>query len=145
MDKKPMSTEDLVSHHLAAHYGPYYAWIRHVVTLSSGTLTVLVALQSHYVPKDPLYLWLLQLCWLLLVLSILCGVYALQGEWQTPLDIARKIQDNLAKKGQDHAIKVIIHAPATSPRRTFSYAKKCTFPLYAFALFFLVSFAVLNL
>ncbi len=140
-----MSVNDLINHHIEGHYGPFYAWIRHVVTLSSGTLTVLVALQSHYVPKDPLYLWLLQCCWVSLVLSILTGVVALQGEWQTRLDIAQRIQGVLVEKGEDHAIKMIIHSPGTSPGSVFLFAKQCTFPLYAFALFLLVSFSISNL
>lgn len=76
------------------HLTAYYAWIRHVVTLSSGSLTLLVGLQKHYIPSSPHELYLLKCCWGGLTLSILLGIVALYGEAQSPLNGLNEIENN---------------------------------------------------
>jgi len=145
MERKQITLDDIIRRNTAKSHDAYYAWIKHVVTLASGTLTVLVALKSNYVPADPLHLWLLKLCWVVLVLSILSGVLALRGEWQTPLDSANEIQHNRNEHGEHYASKVVASGSAIPVRKVFSYAAECLVPLYGFSLFLLVLFAVLNL
>ena len=39
----------------------YFAWLRHILTLSAGSLTILVALQNQFLPSAPKALFLLML------------------------------------------------------------------------------------
>ena len=145
MERKIITFEDIIRRNTIKSHDAYYAWIRHVVTLASGTLTVLVALKSNYVPVDPQHLWLLKLCWVVLALSILSGVLALRGEWQTPLDSANQIQKNRKKHGEHYASQVVTSGSAIPVRKVFSYAAECLVPFYGLSLLLLVLFAVLNL
>lgn len=78
---------------------PYFNWIRQIVTLSASGLTLLVALQKNYVPQNPTGLWLLQLCWCLLAISIVSGLLVLFGESQRNLDAANYLRKKRIEKG----------------------------------------------
>lgn len=145
MNRKQVTLDDIVRRNISAHHDAYYSWLRYVVTLASGSLTLLVALKSNYVPNNPQGLWLLQLCWMVLVLSILGGVLALHGEYRTPLDLAAEIRKNQAEHGDHYTEKMLDDSLATSPRKLFLIAGKSVFPLYALSLVLLVAFAALNL
>jgi hypothetical protein len=60
----------------------YQEWLGRLVTLSGGGLTLLVSLQSIYVPHNPTGIWLLHGCWGCLGLAVLSGLLALYGEVQ---------------------------------------------------------------
>src|SRR3972149_1703775 len=57
----------------------YFAWIRHILTISTGGLTLLVALQSQFVPAHPRWIILLQGTWVLLAASVLFALFGLAG------------------------------------------------------------------
>jgi hypothetical protein len=57
----------------------YYAWLKQILTLASGSLTVLVALRNQILPEHPQGLILLQLSWFLFALSIILALFALRG------------------------------------------------------------------
>ena len=57
----------------------YYDWVRHMLTVATGALTLLVALQGTFVPENPRFLWLLQSSWVGLALSITGAAVILHG------------------------------------------------------------------
>ena len=57
----------------------YYAWLKQILTLASGSLTILVALRNQILPEHPQGLILLQLSWFLFALSIILALFALRG------------------------------------------------------------------
>jgi hypothetical protein len=58
----------------------YYEWVRQMLVISTGSLAILVGMQSNFVPENPKCLWMLQLCWILLALVIAAGAIVLHGE-----------------------------------------------------------------
>jgi len=58
----------------------YYAWLKQILTLASGSLTVLVALRNQILPADPKAILLLQLSWLLFAAAIILALFALRGQ-----------------------------------------------------------------
>ena len=58
----------------------YQRWLDKVTTLSLGALTLLVSLQSTYVPRSPRGLWLLAFVWGLLAAGVIAGMLALFGQ-----------------------------------------------------------------
>jgi len=57
----------------------YYAWLRQILTLSSGSLTVLVSFRNQILPSYPKAIVLLQLSWFLFAVSIVLVLFALRG------------------------------------------------------------------
>ena len=57
----------------------YFAWLRQILTLSSTSLTVLIALRSQLVPEHPQSIWLLQLTWIALMTTIASALWATAG------------------------------------------------------------------
>lgn len=84
-DRVVVTLDDIVRRHVSDHRKPYYDWLRHLVTLCVATLTALVALQGHYVPRDAHNLFALALCWVALTGAIFLGVLALRQEYLAPL------------------------------------------------------------
>ena len=58
----------------------YYGWIRQMLTLCTGSLTLLVALHKSFVPDIPTFSWLLQITWIGLGVSIVLAATILHGE-----------------------------------------------------------------
>lgn len=122
------------------HRAAYYAWIRQVVTLSSGSLTLLVGLQKHYLPSTPHNLWLLKSCWGGLTLSILLGVVALYGEAQSPLIGLNEIENNECLYRAEGGRRSTIFLP-----KGYEIAQKLLAWTFSGSLTCLFFFAVLNL
>jgi len=57
----------------------YFAWLRQILTLSSTSLTVLIALRSQLVPEHPQSIWLLQLTWIALMIAIASALWGTAG------------------------------------------------------------------
>lgn len=87
-----VTLDDIERRHVDNHTDPYWQWIRLVVSLATGALTVLVSLQGHYVPKAPLMAWLLVGAWAALALSIAAGLMALTWSYRGPLMAADKLR-----------------------------------------------------
>lgn len=122
------------------HRAAYYGWIRHVVTLASGSLTLLVGLQKHYIPVDAHRLYLLKYCWGGLTLSILLGIVALYGEAQSPLIGLNEIESNeyLYRVGHGHRSTAFLPKEYEIAQRLLSWT-------FSGSLTCLFLFAVLNL
>lgn len=84
-----VTPEEVERRHLETHREHYFNWIRHLATLSTGSLTALLTLQGHYVPRDPDLKWCLMGAWVALLASLVCGVVALKEEQAGPLRAAR--------------------------------------------------------
>jgi hypothetical protein len=57
----------------------YFAWMKQILNLSSGSLTILIALRSQLAPGTQKATILLQISWILFALSIVLSLFALQG------------------------------------------------------------------
>lgn len=69
----------------------YYAWLKQILTLASGSLTILVALRNQILPDVPKTIYLLQLSWLLFAVSIVLALFALRGHHILLFDAARDL------------------------------------------------------
>lgn len=128
------------------HHKPYYDWIRNVITLSVAALTSLVALQQSYIPKEPKFIWMLALCWIALLCTILSGIYALRSEFMSYLDSIDTLNRMRRNKGEAMAALEIQRSGLTAkPNRWHRLAVKIMQWSFVLALCALSMFAVLNL
>lgn len=98
-DRKPITLDDVERRHLSAHLEAYWGWLRLVLSLATGALTVLVGLQGHYVPKHPEHPWMLVCAWALLALSIAGGMWALRWSYAGPMLAAHRIRQKRIEVG----------------------------------------------
>lgn len=145
MERKVVTLDDIERRLVLEHIGPHYEWIRHVVSLCTGSLTVLVSLQTHYVPKAPRGLWLLGLCWFLLAASVLSGLVALRGEDQTALDAAKDLRRMRRELGDEAVAVRLSRNSAFGPRPIFTWARRIMIASFSVAIAALTVFAMLNL
>ena len=145
MERKLVTLEDVERRLIEIHRGAYYSWIRQVVTLAAGCLTVLVALKNNYVPANPQALPLLIACWVGLALSILSGVVALYGEAQTPLDAINKMRRDRRVLGDEATAQKLMNNSKANPRKIYKYAHKTLYFCFSVSLVLLCVFAILNL
>lgn len=101
--RKIVTLDDLERRHLQGHNDPYWQWIRLVVTLSTGSLTALVSLQGHYVPKHPVLAWVLVLAWAAHALAIASGLLALRWSYRGPLHAAYSLRRLRQTQGDEAA------------------------------------------
>lgn len=145
-DRVVVTLDDLVRRHVEDHRKPYYDWLRLLITLCTGTLTALVALQTHYVPRHPQQLWALALCWGALTTSIFLGLLALRAEYLSPLEAAQKIQNSRVTVGERATeILVLNRQFQVTPPWHHRWAVRLMLALFFLALLFLCVFAISNL
>jgi hypothetical protein len=144
-ERKQVAVEDVVRRLNAAHLKPYYDWLRQILGLSSGALTLLVALQGNYIPQHPEGLPLLQLCWGLLALSILSALVALYGESAIPLDAANALQKIRREKGEMAAALHIQNNNFAESKPIYGRARITTIYSFAFSVILMALFAIMNL
>ena len=88
----------------------YYAWIRHLILLASGSLTVLVALYTKQ-PVSGFSLFCMKAAWVSLGLGILLGSVCLHGEVKSAVEMARLMGEAVSSPRYGHtAIHVILPA-----------------------------------
>ncbi len=107
---------------LSQRKAPYYNWVRQLIILSSSGLTLLVALQKNYVPQNPMGLWLLQLCWCFLAISIVFGLLVLFGESQTLLGAVKYLRKKRQNQGDTETQKHISRQIGYTGNIVFSIA-----------------------
>jgi hypothetical protein len=88
----PDEIDLMASKALQLHRDSYYNWIRQIVTLSFGSLTLLVLLQNTYIGPSPKLIWLLLTSWALFAVTVLSGLLALYGESCGRLEIANVLK-----------------------------------------------------
>ena len=111
----------------------HFAWVRHIVTLSASGLTLLVGLKNNYIPLNPQYVFLIQLCWASLAASIASGLLVLFGASQSLLDAANHIKAQRAEHGDQQTALSTIDSIGYKPRPIFRKA------FHVMVFFFLVS------
>jgi hypothetical protein len=147
-NKSPASkiiTLDEVEERLAIeHRKPYYDWTARIVTLSSGALTLLVGLQNNYVADNPKAIWLLQSCWIGLMISILAGLVALYGEAQLFSDARNYIKETRANLGDFEAARRLEIMKGFAEKAIYRRARKLMFLSFALSFLCLGIFSVMN-
>jgi hypothetical protein len=145
VERKVVTLDDIELRLLLEHVKPHYDWIRHVVSLCTGSLTLLVSLQTHYVPKAPRSLWLLALCWLLLAGSVFSGLVPLRAEDQTPLDAAKDVRRMRRELGDEETAARLTRNSGFAPRPIFTWARRTMIMSFSAGIAVLTTFAILNL
>lgn len=131
---------------MANHLEPYWGWIRLVLSLATGALTLLVSLQGHYVPKQPLHPWLLVLGWALLVVSIVSGLWALRWSHLGPLVAARNLRRLRRKAGDTGAAAILMRGGGGAmPPASHRWSIWLMSSSFVAALFLLCAFSAVNL
>lgn len=143
--RKIVTLDDLERRSVGEHIKPYYDWIRHIVSLSIGSLTALIALQGSYLPSHPQLPFLLALCWVALLATILLGILALRAEYSTPLASARRIRTLRAKHGDAYAANYITKNGGEVPHWHHKWAVRLMVAFFVLSLVSLCVFAVVNL
>lgn len=133
--------------HLAAYGEQVHAWYRQLLALSSGGLTLLVALQEVYVPANPSAVWALQLCWISLGLCVMASLLLLWGRAQTRLDGANILRRTRLEHSDQAAIDLLRRTGGVyyTERRIFSVARYLQTATFLLALSALIWFAIRNL
>jgi hypothetical protein len=143
--RKQVTVKDVVLRLSASHRKPYYNWLRQILGLASGALTLLVALQGSYIPQHPVGLPLLQLCWGLLAASILSSLLALYGESAIPLDAANNLRRMFHAKGEAQTALYIQRNDYAPPKRLYEWAEKATVLCFAASVVLMALFGAINL
>jgi hypothetical protein len=144
--RTPTESLDLAfEERLEQSYEAHREWVRHLVTLCSTGLTLLVGLQNTYVPHKPCYPWLLMVCWGSLALATFCGVVALASKAQSMIELAGKIHEARVNLGDVEAYRKFVSGPPHKVRWYFPAAARALFVLFFVALASLTLFACLNL
>jgi len=143
--RKTITLDDLERRGIAAHLNPYYGWIRHVVSLSTASLTALIALQGSYLPNHPQVIYFLALAWLALLSTILHGLVALRAEYTTPLAAAARIRKMRATHGDAYAANDITNGRGTLPHWSHKWSMRLMVVSFVVALSSLCVFAIVNL
>jgi hypothetical protein len=144
-DRKIVTLDDIERRHVASHIEPYFNWIRHVVTLAAGALTVLVALQGHYVPRSPQLLVALAVCWVALVATIALGLWALRAQYISPLAAAGRLRTMRAALGDNETARRVSQGNGTPQPWHHKWAVRLMLVFFLVALSSLCVFAVANL
>ena len=145
MERNLVTLDDIERRFSSEHLKPYYDWIRLVISLSTVSLTLLVSLQSQYVPKQPKSLWLLAVCWLSNVVSVGAGLLALSGEYQTPLDAVRDLRKKRIDIGDAATAAAVMQNSGHAPRRIFKCARRVMICSFLSGVTSIAVFAVRNL
>jgi hypothetical protein len=90
------------------HFTAFYSWVKTIITLSSGALTLLVGFQKNYVSEAAKYIYILKASWILLLLTIILGVIVLFGESETMYDAWRILDTEKPRKPFNIAPKLYI-------------------------------------
>ena len=83
---------DVIENAMAEGTRAYFAWLRTILTLSSGSITLLVSLKGQFVPAEPLALWLLKSSWGLLAAAVVLSLLGIRGEHRLHLSAAREVE-----------------------------------------------------
>jgi hypothetical protein len=143
-ERRIVKLDDIERRLVKVHRKPFHDWIRQIVTLSSGGLTLLVGLRGNYVPHDPKALWTLYVCWISLATCILSGVVCLAYEWRIPLLAAKHVRDMRIEQGEAATIQhVQTHVGPPVPGIA-KWSSILTFCSFCVAVIALTAFALLN-
>jgi hypothetical protein len=143
--RKIVTLDDLERRSVGAHVKPYYDWIRHIVSLSIGSLTALIALQGSYLPSHPQLPVFLAICWVALLATILLGILALRAEYNTHLESARNLRALRVAHGDAYAANQVMKNGGTLPHWSHKWTVRLMVAFFILSLVSLCVFAVVNL
>ncbi|HWG88379.1 MAG TPA: hypothetical protein VN679_11415 [Candidatus Acidoferrales bacterium] len=146
MERTPVTVEDIERRHFIAYTEGLSAWHKHVTTLASGGLTLLISLQSNYIPKTPDSVLLIKICWVSLALCICAGLLVYFGQAQSRLDAANSLREIRGTQGEDVAVKLLKETNGVHfiERYIFRVARNMLPLSFLVSLVSLVWFAVIN-
>jgi hypothetical protein len=138
MKEKLKSLEDLTNEQNRLQY----AWIRQILTLSSGGLALLVALHPE-VPSEGIEKYLLVTTWIALGLGILSGSGAAYAEVSLAADLRANYEKEILKilEGTNDPENLLIFG---APSWIFSACKKIMVSSLIVSVVSLVGYAVLR-
>lgn len=113
-----------------------YAWLRHLLLLAAGVLTLLVSLKAGSRAASMFGLWALRLAWVTLGLGILSLAVALHAEVWTSAELTKRLAEQLAGKASPSAVTAV-RRPAIYRR-----AERLAYAALATAVFALVAYGV---
>jgi hypothetical protein len=147
MEKKTVTIEDIERRHFIAYTENLSAWYKHVTTLASGGLTLLVSFQNNYIPTEPNSIYLVKLCWVSLALCICAGLLVHFGQAQSRLDAANNLRSIRINEGEEVAVKLVSETNGVHfiERHVFRLGRNLLPITFLSALVSIVWFAVLNL
>lgn len=144
-ERKMVTLDDIERRLIASHQKPYYDWLRHVVTLAVGSLTALVTLQGHYVPRNPELPIALALTWITLAMTIFLGIFALRAEYSLPLAAARDLQSMRATYGDNQTASLVMSGRSLKPSWHHRWAVRLMLSSFFVAVSSLCVFSIKNL
>lgn len=146
MERKTVTIEELERRHYVAYSENLAAWHKHVTTLSSGGLTLLVSFQTNYIPQNPIAISLVQVCWVSLAVCICCGLLVIYGQAQSRLDAANNLREIRYVQGEEAAVNLVKTTNGLHfvERTIFSIARNLLPVTFLVALVSIVWFAVIN-
>lgn len=143
--RKVVTLDDIERRHNLNYIERIQVWHRQLMLLASSGLTLLVSLQGSYVPKNPIGLWLLQVCWLGLGICIAAGVLVMFGEAQGHRDAQIRLAQHRHAHGDEATKHWILATGGSSPERgIFYHGRQLFLGSFLLALVALCGFAVLN-
>lgn len=144
-DRKPVTLDDIERRLVQEHGKPYYDWLRQVVTLAIAALTALVALQGHYVPKQPRLPVLLAIGWSALAITIAAGLFALRSEYAIRLAAARRIRTMRATLGDAATAERLTKRGGTPPTKFHRWSVRTMVVSFMVSLVAICGFSIVNL
>lgn len=83
--RKRMTPDDqlitgTIRHNAQQANAKYYEWIKTCLTVSSGSLALLIGLQGNYVPQNPQAIWAIKSAWICLSGTVILTLVALAGD-----------------------------------------------------------------
>lgn len=122
----------------------YYNWIKYLTTLSVSILTLSITFQKNYIPQKAHCLYIIQLSWILLIISIASGIITLYGE---PSNLFRfiKVIRKLRNKLKDKKAKQLLENKVFRGYYVFTYAKNSLMFCFFSSLLCLMIFAIINI
>jgi hypothetical protein len=128
--------------HISESTEKHYAWVRQMLALCTGSLTLLVALHKSFVPESPTVPWLLQATWIGLGVSVALAAIILHGEAVHLRDRAAKELETFFEQVKSGERKVSVDL-TDAPKR-YEIAGRAFPWVLAVSLISLVCFALFN-
>ncbi|MDO8374966.1 MAG: hypothetical protein Q7K57_57540 [Burkholderiaceae bacterium] len=146
VERKIVTLDDIQRRHVDNHREPYYAWIRQVVSLATGALTLLLGLQGHYVPLKPQIPFVLAVAWVALALTVIFGLIALRWSYQGPMSLAGNLMRARRDLGDEQVVEWVKNGRLSGVvPATHRWSVRLMTASFVIALIAMCAFSVVNL
>lgn len=147
-DTQHVDIEEIIRTEAKAHRDLLLAWHRQLTLLAAAMLTVLVSLQSSYVPEEAKGLGLLRICFGSAGVSVCGGLLTLFAEQQLHQEYASALlRLRQSRYGLAEVERLIVERAGVSilQKSTFYLGQKCLLGGYLLSIVTLTLFGTLNL